>query len=62
MKNSTAFYLVIFLAVFTGIILFIEGLVKVFAGKKIGIVSLLFAILFLATAVIAYSVVAALAK
>lgn len=55
MKNDIAtFYVVLVLPAISGLILFVEGFFKLLSGKKIGLVSLVFAVLFLITAIIAY--------
>lgn len=56
MKNNdiATFYVVFVLPAVSSLVLFIEGTVKLLGGKKIGFISLIFAVLFLATAIIAY--------
>lgn len=58
MKNSdiATFYVVFVLPAVSGIVLFIEGTVKLLGGKKAGLVSLFFSLLFIGAAVIAYFV------
>lgn len=53
-KDIATFYVILVLPAISSLILFVEGFFKLLSGKKIGLVSLVFAVLFLVTAVLAY--------